>query len=89
MAHSQSKTETVATHLRTRFMEGNVEGHEIVVALISMVKAGKINLDEVAPILSTVFFEQPQGILLALEKASSLIDDELIDSILHEVNEKA
>lgn len=55
MAYSQSKTEIVATHLRTRFMEGNVEGHEIVVALISMVKAEKINLDEVAPILSTVF----------------------------------
>ncbi|WKL02763.1 hypothetical protein Q0F98_02350 [Paenibacillus amylolyticus] len=45
-----------------------MEGHEIVVALISMVKAEKINLDEVAPILSTIFFEQPQGILLALKK---------------------
>ena len=50
MAYSQSKTEIVATHLRTRFMEGNVEGHEIVVALISMVKAEKIDIDEVAPI---------------------------------------
>lgn len=49
MTYSQSKTEIVATHLKTRFMEGNVEGHEIVVALISMVKAEKINLDEVAP----------------------------------------
>lgn len=87
MAHLQSKTETVANHLRARFMEGNVEGHEIVVALISMVKAEKIELDEVAPILQTVFFEQPQGILLALEKASTLIDDQLIDSILQEVNE--
>ncbi|MCM3135987.1 hypothetical protein M3629_24760 [Paenibacillus polysaccharolyticus] len=87
MAYSQSKTENVANHLKMRFMEGNVEGHEIVVALISMVKAEKIELDEVAPILQTVFFEQPQGILLALKKASSLIDDQLIDSILQEVNE--
>lgn len=67
-------------------MEGNVEGYEIVVALISMVKAEKIELDEVVPILQTVFFEQPQDILLALEKASTLIDDQLIDSILQEVS---
>lgn len=87
MAYSQSKTEAVATHLRTRFMEGNVEGHEIVVALISMVKAQKIQIDDVAPILSKVFFENPQGILAALEKASTLVDDELVESIINEVNE--
>ncbi|WP_145331774.1 hypothetical protein [Paenibacillus xylanexedens] len=85
MAYSQSKNETVAHHLRARFMEGNVEGHEIVVALISMVKAEKIELDEVVPILQTIYFEQPQGMLPALEKASTLIDDQLIDSILQEV----
>ncbi|MFE6076111.1 MULTISPECIES: hypothetical protein [unclassified Paenibacillus] len=89
MAYSQSKTEAVATHLRNRFMEGNVEGHEIVVALISMVKAQKINIDDVAPVLFNVFFDNPEGILSALEKASTLVDDELIDSIINEVNENA
>ncbi|MCK6077273.1 hypothetical protein [Paenibacillus silvae] len=88
MTYSKSKTETVANHLKTRFMEGHVEGHEIVVALISMVKAEKIQLHEVASILRAVFFDQPQGMWVALEKANTLMDDQLIDSILQEVNEQ-
>ncbi|WMT39303.1 hypothetical protein RE628_17780 [Paenibacillus sp. D2_2] len=87
MTYSKSQKEAVANHLRNKFISGETEGHEIVVALISMVKAERLLLEDVAPILLKVYFENPQGVLVALEKAHSLIDDEMVDSIIREVNE--
>lgn len=86
MTYSKSQKDAVAMHLRDRFMAGEVEGHEIVVALISMVKAERIVLGDVASILLQVYFENPQGVMKALEKAHSLIDDEMVDSIIKELN---
>lgn len=88
MTYSKKQLDAVAKHLRDRFMAGEVEGHEIVVALISMVKAGRITLDDVSPLLFTVYFGNPQGVMTALEKAHSLIDDKMIDEIIKEVNEE-
>ncbi|MEK5060984.1 MULTISPECIES: hypothetical protein [unclassified Paenibacillus] len=88
MTYSKSQMDAIAQHLRDRFVAGEVEGHEIVVALISMVKADRILLDDVAPILYTVYFGNPQGVMVALEKAHTLIDEEMIDSIIKEVNDK-
>jgi hypothetical protein len=88
MKYTDSQKDTLGVHLRNRFMAGEVEGHEIVVALISMVKAERLLLEDVAPLLSKVYFENPKGALKALEKAHSLIDDEMVDSIIKEVQVK-
>ncbi|ATO48624.1 hypothetical protein P4V86_03720 [Brevibacillus laterosporus] len=85
MTYSNAQIEAIATHLRDRFMREEVEGHEIVVALISMVEAERILLSDVAPILFKVYFDNPQGVLVALEKASTLIDDKMVTEIIEEV----
>lgn len=54
--YSELQKKAVAKYMRAKYMAGDIEGHEIVVALISMVKAERIKLSDVRPILEVVFF---------------------------------
>ena len=84
MRFSESQKRAVALQMRDKFIKGDAEGHEIVIALMALVKKGRISLLDVKPILTIVHMGNLEGVMRSLQKAHSLIDDELIDSILNE-----
>lgn len=82
---SVNQKEALSIHLKKRFMSGEVEGHEIVVALLAMVEAGNILLGDIKNIMMSVFFENHEGVMRALLRAHQLVDDVMIDQIIREV----
>lgn len=88
MKYSDNQKKALAVHLRNKFMKEGYEGYEIVVALMAMVKAESIVLEDVRPILTTVHFGNQEGVLKSLRKAYEIIDDEMINEILKQTNEE-
>ncbi|SNS23642.1 hypothetical protein SAMN05446037_1006154 [Anaerovirgula multivorans] len=74
--------ETLKKHLRDKFMAGESEGYEIVIALLTLVKAEKIGEEDILDILMFVHFDNLKGVLSSLVKASELVDDDMIDDII-------
>lgn len=83
--YNSKQVKAIANELKRRFMLGEIEGHEVVVTLLAMAKAGKIKSDDIVDILLVVFSKNMQGVLRSLSRASSLVDDTMIDEILSEV----
>ncbi|NGQ95311.1 hypothetical protein G3578_09105 [Brevibacillus sp. SYP-B805] len=83
MELNESQKRTIAYQFRDKFVNGDAEGYEIVIALMAMVKQGKIGLDDVKPILTIVHMGNLEGVMRSLQRAHSIIDDDLIDSILN------
>lgn len=71
--------------MRKKFIEG-YEGHEIVIALLALVKDKKISEEDIIPIMDYVYMGNKIGVYNALYKAKALVDDDLIDDIIKEVN---
>lgn len=72
---------------KTKLLNGEAKGYEIVIALITMVKAKRLRLSDVKPILISIFDHDLIGLLEALEKGRMLIDDELVDSVIRDVEQ--
>lgn len=71
-------------YFRKKFLEG-YEGHEIVIALLALIKEKKLTEQDILPILNHVYMGNNMGVYNALNKARALVDDELINDILKEV----
>lgn len=85
MKYNRSQVEAIGDELRSRFINNQAEGIEIVVALVSMYQAGRIDLDHFKDILRKVYTGDVEGMIRALHQATALIDKELIDEILLEL----
>jgi predicted sugar kinase len=74
----------VEKELQNQYLKGSVESHEVVTVLVAMHKAERISKQDIKNILMTIFRTQ-EVVLKALDKASRLIDSEMIDSIIKDV----
>ena len=79
---SDEQIKCVGKYLKDKFLYGSVEPTEIVVALISMVKAKKLLEDHVALILIEIYDNNVSAAHIALEKASKILSDDMVDDIL-------
>ena len=85
MKYNRSQVEAIGDELRSRFINNQAEGIEIVVALVSMYQADRIDLDHFKDILRKVYTGDVEGMIRTLHQATALIDKELIDEILLEL----
>lgn len=86
MKFNKTQVKALGLHMQNRFMSGQAEGYEIAVALIAMVKDGKLDEKDVKDVLLRVYFNNPEGVIRALAKARELIDEDMINEIIDEVN---
>jgi Asp-tRNA(Asn)/Glu-tRNA(Gln) amidotransferase B subunit len=86
MNFNPTQVKALGLHMQKRMISGDIKGYELVVALMAMVKDGKITERDVKPVLMTAFFNNAQGVMVALQKANEIIDDDMIDSIISDVN---
>lgn len=77
--------ENLKRYFRKKFIEG-YEGYEIVIALLALIKQEKILEKDILPIMNFVYMGNDVGVYNALNKARTLVDDELIDDIIEEVD---
>ena len=84
MKYSQGQVEAVAAELQKRYTDGEAEGMEIIVALVSMHKAGRLDNGDLKYILQHVFANDQAGLLRSLQLAADVIDREMIDDIVRE-----
>lgn len=87
MLYNEAQIKAISTDLQKKYLAGECESHELVVALISMEAAGKINTDDIKDILIYVFCQNVKVVINALKKVKLLIDVKMIDSILNDVQE--
>lgn len=83
--YTEKQKQAIAVHLRNKFMGSEVEDYEIVITLMALIQQGKIIIDDVKPILETVYFGNLIGVITALEKASKIIDDKMLNTIINKV----
>lgn len=79
--------EQLSNYLKLKFSGGEVEGYELVVALMAMVKDKKIDKSDIRPILFKVFEGNIEGIARSLDRASKVVDEKLLNEIVNEVRE--
>ena len=72
--------------LKKKFLMQEVNGTEIVVTLMAMVKDEKINEDNMKNVLYIVFNYNYEGIIRSIQKANEILDDEMLDSIVTDVH---
>ena len=75
----------LANLLRKRYLDGEAEGYQVVVALMALVKDGKIEESDIQPILLEVHGNNKEGVVRSLQRALSLVDGDMLNSILNEV----
>lgn len=83
--YTSKQKKVISKELKRKFASKSAKGHEIVITLIAMANAGRIDLNDIEPILTEVFDGDFKKMLNALKIAHNLIDDELIDSVIKEV----
>lgn len=86
MQYSKVQVGAVAKELQKRFMNGEVESHELVVTLLAMEGAGRITPTDMKNILLTVFFGDTKGVIAALKKAAGIVTPEMIAEIIAETD---
>lgn len=84
MKYTKAQVNTVAKEMQRRYIEGEVEGHEIVLALLAMEKAGRITIEDIRFILLYIFYGNRQAVIRVLAKAGNMVTAELIDAIINE-----
>lgn len=84
--YNEQQKSALGKLLQDRFMSGEAEGYEIVVALMAMIKDGRLKEKDVQPILMTVHSHNAKGVIRSLAIAKELLDEEMIDSILADIN---
>lgn len=86
--YTDKQLENVIQFLDAKYLLGEIEPHELVVTLLSMVKAEKINESQAAHVLMRIFMDNPEAVKKALDKAKIVADDKTLDEIVKKVNDK-
>lgn len=76
----------IGTYFKKKLEAGEAEDYEIIIALLAMVKDGKIKLSDIQPILFTVLSNDRWAVIRALKRANPLIDDDTLDLVLQGVH---
>lgn len=84
--YSGNQLSVVSDYLKSKFLSGEIESLELVTTLMAMNRAGKIDEDGVAKILTDVYMGSTEGALRALRKASQIISDKDIEEILEKLS---
>lgn len=87
MFYSEAQIRAISTEFQKKYLAGECETHDIVIALISMEAAGKIIADDIKSILIYVFCQNVKIVINALKKAELLIDVKMINSIISEATQ--
>ncbi len=85
MRYTESQVKAITKELRGKYIAGETEGREVVIALVAMEQSGRISTADIRNVLLGVYYGNVNGVLRALEEASHLIDKNMIDSIINEV----
>lgn len=85
MKYTKEQVQKVSAEMRRRYMSGEAEGYELVVALVAMVRAGRIDVKDFKSIILDMHLGNPMGAVRTIEKAKPFVDPESIESILKEV----
>lgn len=84
----ENKRERIALYMKEKYIKGEAKGYEIIVALIAMAKDGRIDIDDIKPILMNVI-DDPKELLNELQIAYEIVDEELVNSIIEYVQKSA
>lgn len=87
MLYNDKQIKAISKELQRKFISGECEAYDIVITLIALNKAGRIAESTIKEVLMFVFFHNRLGMLKALHKAESLIDEMTINNIVSEIQE--
>ncbi|NHN28543.1 hypothetical protein [Paenibacillus agricola] len=85
MKYNEVQIEAVIKMMRDKHVSGDVESHEIAVALTAAVTAGRLSAYEMKYVLCSVFYNNVAGVIHALKRAGQIIDGQMIANIINEV----
>ncbi|MGA4519235.1 hypothetical protein ACPA0F_18415 [Solibacillus silvestris] len=80
-----NNVDQLADYLKMKFMAQEVTGTELVVALMAMIKDGRINETDMRNILLSVFNNNIEGIVRSLNRANKILDNNLLVTIVNDV----
>lgn len=83
--YNQKQVNAISKELQSKVMKGSATDYEIVLVIITMWRANRINEEQITSILLTAFAKDKERILKALEVVLSISNDSLIDSIVEDV----
>lgn len=84
--YDKEQVKTLGKYLQRKFILGEVEGYEVVVALIAMEQDDIIKEEDIKPLLMVIHSNNTEGVIRSLKRAHGLIDEEMINSIVKEVS---
>ncbi|WP_426455392.1 hypothetical protein ACP26L_35975 (plasmid) [Paenibacillus sp. S-38] len=82
--YNDRQVEAIGKEFKRRLTTGEAEGPTVVVALVSMVKAGKLDASHMQKILNTLYADKVK-ILAVLIEAQQFLGPDVVDSIINEV----
>lgn len=88
MYFSKEQVINIAKYFKNKYFQGEIEPHELAVAIITMVVAEKITEMDAAFIFSEVFLGNMQAARRALKKAEGILSDELVQEIIETIEKK-
>jgi hypothetical protein len=77
----ENKKVNIVKHMQERLHTG-VNGYEIVIVLVAMVKAGQLAESRLKSMLLEIFSGDILSMVKALNIARNLIDEQLIDAVI-------
>ena len=75
----------LAIYLKKKFLTQEIAGHELVVALMAMIKDGRIKENDMMKILLVVFNNNLEGVVRSITRANQILDDSLLTTIVDDV----
>jgi hypothetical protein len=87
--YNEQQKRALALNLRKKFLDGEAEGYEIVVALLAMVKDKRLKEKDIKPILMTVHMNNPVGVMRSLQRAYEIVDDDMLNEIIQEIKARS
>lgn len=83
--YSEAQLKAISRELRNKVNNGEVQPYEVVITLLVMERTGDVNAAQIKDVLLSVLTDKI-AVLQALDKALSLVDDQLISAILKDLN---
>ena len=80
-----NSVDQLAGYLKEKFLTQEIGGHELVVALMAMIKDGRIKENDMMKILLVVFNNNLEGVVRSITRANQILDDSLLTTIVDDV----
>lgn len=80
--------EQLVDYLKTKMSKGDVEDHEIIVALCAMYVDGKIRVSDIGIMIMKIFSHDMGRINKAMKRASPFMDDDTLETIVYRVHQR-